>query len=59
MINFDEITEENLLEHSSRWSQIPHDPYRILIAGGFGSGKTNALLNQINYQSDIDKSFCM
>ena len=38
---------------------IPDHPYRILIIGGSGSGKTNALLNFINEQNDIDKSFCM
>ena len=32
-------------------------PYRILIIGGFGSGKTNALLNLINNQPDIDKIY--
>ena len=34
---------------------IPNHPYRILIIGGFGSGKTNALLNLIKEQCDIDK----
>ena len=29
----------------------------ILIVGGSGSGKTNALLNLINNQSDIDKIY--
>ena len=32
-------------------------PYRILIAGGSGLGKTNALLNLINNQPDIDKIY--
>ena len=32
-------------------------PYRILIVGGSGSGKTNALLNLINNQPDIDKIY--
>ena len=32
-------------------------PYRILIIGGSGSGKTNALLNLINNQPDIDKIY--
>ena len=36
---------------------IPDHPYRILIIGGSGSGKTNALLNLINNQSDIDKIY--
>ena len=31
--------------------------YRILLTGGSGSGKTNALLNQINNEPDIDKVF--
>ena len=32
-------------------------PYRILIIGGSGSGKTNALLNLRNNQPDIDKIY--
>ena len=36
---------------------MPHHPYRILIIGGSGSGKTNALLNLINNQPDIDKIY--
>ena len=31
--------------------------YRILIRGGSGSGKTNALLKLINNQPDIDKIY--
>ena len=57
MINFDEYTNENIIEHNSKWSYIPDHPYRILIVGGSGSGKTNALLNLINNQSDIDKIY--
>ena len=30
-----------------KWSYIPDHPYKILIVGGSGSGKTNALLNLI------------
>ena len=51
MINFDDYTNENIIEHNSKWPYIPDHPYRILIIGGSGSGKTNALLNLIN----IDK----
>ena len=36
---------------------IPDHPYIILIIGGSGSGKTNALLNLINNQPDIDKIY--
>ena len=37
----------------------PYHPYRIIIIliGGSGSGKTNALLNLINNQPDIDKIY--
>ena len=57
MINFDDYTNENIVEHNSKWSYIPDHPYRILIIGGSGSGKTNALLNLINNQPDIDKIY--
>ena len=36
---------------------IPDHPYRIIIIGGSGSGKTNALINLINEQNDIDKIY--
>ena len=36
---------------------IPDHPYRILIIGGSGSGKTNALLNFIKEQNDIDNIY--
>ena len=57
MINFDNYTIENKIEHNSKWSYIPDHPYRILFVGGSGSGKTNALLNLINNQPDIDKIY--
>ena len=34
-----------------------HTPLIILIIGGSGSGKTNALINLINEQHDIDKIY--
>ena len=57
MINFDDYNNENIIEHNSKWPYIPDHPYRILIVGGSGSGKTNALLNLINNQPDIDKIY--
>ena len=57
MINFDDYTNENKTEHNPKWPYIPDHPYRILIAGGSGSRKTNALLNLINNQLDIDKIY--
>ena len=59
MINFDEYTNENKKEHNLNMPHIPDHPYRILIIGGSGTGKTNALLNLTNNQQDIDKiSIC-
>ena len=57
MINFDEYTNENKKEHNLDWQYILDHPYRILIIGGSGTGKTNALLNLINDQQDIDKIY--
>ena len=57
MINFDDYTNENKTQHSSKWPYVPYHPYKILIIGGSGSGKTNALLNLINNQPDIDKTY--
>ena len=56
MINFDNYTK-NKTEHNSKWPYIPDYPYRIVTVGGSGSGKTNALLNLINNQLDIDKIY--
>ena len=44
-------------QQNSNWSYIPDHPYRILIIGGSGSGKTNALLDLINNKPDIDKKY--
>ena len=57
MINFDNYTNENKIEHNLKWPYIPDHPYRILIAGDSGPGKTNSLLNLINIQPDIDKVY--
>ena len=56
MLNFDYITKENIKEHNPKWPETPDHPYRILIIGGSGSGKTNALLNLPNQKTDIDKN---
>ena len=47
MINFD--------DYNSKSPHIPDHLYRLLIVRRSGSGKTNALLNLINGQPDIDK----
>ena len=57
MINLDNIVNNNNNNHNEKWPYIPDHPYRILIFGGLGSGKTNTLLNLINEQKDIDKTY--
>ena len=57
MINFDDVIKEETKEHNRNWPEIPDHPYRILIIGGSGSGKTNSLFNVINQQPDIDKIY--
>ena len=57
MINLDSITNENNKGHDEKWPFIPDHPYRTMIIGGPGSGKTNALLNLINEQDDIYKMY--
>ena len=57
MINFDEYINKNKKERNPNWPYIPDHPYKILIIGGLGSGKTNALLNLIEDQPDIDKIY--
>ena len=56
MINSDNFTNENKTKYNKNWPHIPDHPYRILIIGGSGSGKTN-LLNLIEKQPDIDKIY--
>ena len=57
MINLDSITNENNKKHNEKWPYISDHPYRIIIIGGSGSGKTNALINLINEQNDFDKIY--
>ena len=52
MFNLDAITNKNSKDNDKKW------PYRMLITGPSGAGKTNALLNLIqnqNNDSPIDK----
>ena len=44
--------------HNPSWPYIPDHPFRMLIIGGWGSGKTNVLLNLMKIQRpDIDKMY--
>ena len=47
----------NINEHNPNWPQITDYPYRILIIGDSGSGKTNLLFNLISQQPNIDKIY--
>ena len=37
MINFDDFTNENKIQHNLKWPYIPDHSYRILIIGSSGS----------------------
>ena len=53
MINFDDYANENKAGNNLNCLYILDHSYSILIVGGSGSGKTNALLNLIKNQPDI------
>ena len=54
MVNLDDITNENNKKYNKEWPYISDHPYIILVIGGSGSGKANALLTLTNQQDDID-----
>ena len=43
MVNFDNVTRENLKEQNPAWSQIPDHPHRLFIITVSVSAKTNTL----------------
>ena len=46
------------LNHWANWPYVPDHPFRILIIGGPGWGKNNALLDLIKHQrQDVDKIY--
>ena len=57
MIDFDDVTKENIKEHNSNWPQIRDHQYEISIIGGSGSGKKKSLFDLIIQQPDIDKIY--
>ena len=50
MINFDDYVNENKTKHNPKWLYIPDYPYRVLLVGGSGSGKTKRIF-KFNEQS--------
>ena len=60
MFNLDDITIEKNEDHNLKCLYIPDHSYSMLIIGGSGSGKTNALLNLVKEQDSdslIDKIY--
>ena len=53
MFNLDGIQNKHNKDHNNKWPYIPDHPQRMLIIGGSGSGKTNALLN-LTKEQDSD-----
>ena len=47
MFNWNDITSENNKYHNKESPYIPDHSYRMLVIGGSGSGKANALINLI------------
>ena len=54
MVNFDDVTKENIKQHNSNWLQIPDHPQRRKIIGVSESGEASSIFNLINQQRDID-----
>ena len=57
MNNSDDYSNRNKTQHNLKWPYILDHPYRISMIGRSGFGKTNAFLNLINKQPDIDKIY--
>ena len=53
MFTLDASTNENNKDQIKKWPYIPDYPYRMLIIGSSGSGKTNVLLN-LTKEQDSD-----
>ena len=45
MINFDDVTKENIKEHNPNWLQVHDHPYIALVTAASGSGKINLLFH--------------
>ena len=57
MFSLDNITNEENKENNKKWPYIPDHPYKILVIGVSGSGKTIALLidNIYLYAKDLSE----
>ena len=57
MINFDDVTKENIKEYNPNWPQIPDHSNRLLIVGSFWSGKANSSFNLIIHKPEVNKIY--
>ena len=57
MFNFDYIIKKDIKENNLKWPKLPDQSYRRLIIGASGSRKTNASLNLVNHEPDIEKGY--
>ena len=58
MTNFDDVTNKNKIESNSKWSYVPHYPYRILIRNRrFWIRKNKYIIKFNKNQPDIDKIY--
>ena len=57
MINFDDVTKENINKHNPNWPQTPYHLNRTLKIVGSGSEKTKLIFNPISHQPDINKIY--
>ena len=55
MLNFDDDTIEETKEHNPNCIEVTDHPYKMLITGCSGLGKTNSLFNLINQQRYVDE----
>ena len=51
LINFYDVTKENIKEHNPNWLKIHDHPYRMLIIGGSGSKAF------VDYSNDMNNIF--
>jgi len=57
IVNFDDICTDKNDRKKKKCIHMPNHPFRMLMIGGSGSGKTNILMNMIVRYLDFDKIF--
>lgn len=57
IVNFDDICTNDENKKEKKCCFMPNHPFRMLMCGGSGSGKTNVLINMITQFLDFDKIY--